>query len=219
MKIIPAIFIQNGRVVSLYKGAENEQKKVYAKSPKSYAEIFARQGASTLFVIDLDGDQRERIHEIREVFEGELWWAGKVREMDYLQWLLENGADKVVLGQSANQIFEQALAEFGPEKIIVGLQFQHYEEAPEVCEKMGKTGFTEIIMKDSNAEGTLVQPNFDLMEKCVYFSGLKVYASGGIGDEFHIQLMQKAGVSGVIIARALYENYLSLRALIAHYEL
>jgi phosphoribosylformimino-5-aminoimidazole carboxamide ribotide isomerase len=218
MKIIPAIFIQNGKVVSLYKGAENKQKKVYAKAPKTYAKFFSDQGARTIFVVDLDGDQQDRIHEIRNAMEGELWWAGRVREMEHLTWLLANGADKVVLGQSAEPIFEEAIKTFGSEKIMVGLQFKHYDEAPDLCEKMGESGFGEIIMKDLNAEGTLVQPNFDLMEKCVYFSGLKVYASGGIGDDFHVELMQRAGVEGVIIARAFYENQLSLAQLISRYE-
>ncbi len=214
MRIIPAIFIRNGKVVSLYKGNINSEIKVYQKAPASYAELFQSQGAKTLFIIDLDGDQKERLTELRESFQGELWWAGKVRDMDHLTWLLENGADKIVLGQSAKPIFEEAIRTHGPKKLIAGLQVKHYDEAPDLCEALGKFGFTDIMMKDLNAEGTLFQPNFDLMEKCVYFSDANVFASGGVSKKTHLELLKRADVSGVIIARALYENQLNLEDLI-----
>jgi phosphoribosylformimino-5-aminoimidazole carboxamide ribotide isomerase len=217
MHIVPAIYLQNGKVVSLYKGSDNEEKKRYQKAGTSYAKLFQDQGADTLFVIDLDGDQRERLTEYREVFQGTLWWAGQIRSMEALAEAFEKGADAVILGQSAASIHEEALALYGTEKIIVGLQFQHYEEAPDICEALGSQGFKRLILKDLNAEGTLFQPNFDLMEKCNYFSSAQIYASGGVSQPKHIELLKQAGVKGFIVARALYEHQLNLQELLMRY--
>lgn len=214
MQIIPEIFIQNGKVVSLYKGSDNPEKKVYPKSPASYAKLWQSQGANIIFVMDLDGNQQERLFEIRAAFDGEIWWAGQIHNMEKATSLLTSGADKIVLGQSAEPIFTEALETFGPEKIIAGMRVKHYDAAPDFCETLGKFGFTQILVHDLNAEGTLFHPNFDLMEKCAYFSGVDVYASGGVSEERHIPLLAKAGVKAVVVGRALYENHLSLERLI-----
>lgn len=218
MKIIPALYIQNGKVVSFYKGTDNAEKNRYDKAPKTFARDFYSAGAKRLFVVDLDGDQQTRLNEIREVFLGEIWWAGQVRTLELIESLLEQGANKVVLGWSAKSIFKEAIQRFGADKIMAGLQLQHYDDAPDFCTELAEAGFEEIIVKDLNAEGTLFQPNFDLMEKCAIFSEKKVYASGGISEINHINLLQRAHVEGVIIARAFYENRLGLSDLVQSYE-
>ncbi len=210
MKIIPTLYIQHGKVVSFYRGTDNPQKKIYPKAPKTVAHDFAKAGADTLFVVDPDGTERERLPELREQFEGSLWWAGQVRDMETVKWLLENGADRVVLGWSAKPIFAEALQTYGPGKILAGIQFQHYEEAPHFFEELATYNFEDILVKDLNREGTLFQPNFDLMEKAVYFTGKNIYASGGVCEPDHLILLEEAGVKGAMVARALYEHRLSL---------
>lgn len=218
MQIIPSIFIQKGGVVSLYKGSDNPEKKTYAASPTSFAKDFGKS-ANTLFIVDLDGDQSEEwVPKIREVFTGELWWAGQVRSMEKIQRLMDLGINRVVLGQSAKIIYSEAVEKYGSDKILAGLQVRHDDEAPDICEKLAETGFQDILLKDLNAEGTLFHPNFDLMEKCNYFSKINVYASGGVSKERHLALLKKAGVKGVIIGRALYEHQLDLGSMIRRYQ-
>jgi phosphoribosylformimino-5-aminoimidazole carboxamide ribotide isomerase len=218
MRIIPNLFLDGKHVVSLYRGTENDQKKIYPKAPKSYAGHFAEQGADALFVVDLKGTERARLPELKEAFQGELWWAGQVRDLETLDWLFANGADRVVLGQGAESIFAPALEKFGPEKLLAGLQVFHYDEAPADCERYVKMGFKGIVVKDMNAEGTLFHPNFDLIEKCRYFSGAHIYASGGISEEHHVKLLQDAGAAGALIGRAFFERRLNLGELKARFE-
>lgn len=218
MKIIPNIFLQGNHVVSLYKGTDSDQKKVYTKAPKTYAEHFAKQGAHTLFVVDLNGTERPRLPELKAAFPGELWWAGQVRDLETVDWLLTHGADRVVLGQAAEEIFPAALEKFGPQKLLAGLQVFHDAEAPTDCERYVKMGFTDLVVKDMNAEGTLFHPNSDLVEKCGYFSGAKIFASGGITEEHDLELLKEAGASGAIIGRALFEHQLDLTSLLSRFE-
>lgn len=218
MRIIPNLFLQKGHAVSLYKGTDNPEKKTYPRAPKNYAQWFQSQGAKTLFVVDLDGDQQARATELREAFQGELWWAGHVREMSTLEALFQAGVDRVVLGEKAEPIFKEALAKFGPAKLLAGIQAFHDEGVPTLCEQRKEVGFTDLIVKDMNSEGTLFHPNFDLMEKAKYFSGANIFASGGVSDSNDIHLLAQAGVSGVIIGRALYENALNLEVLLRKFE-
>jgi len=126
--------------------------------------------------------------------------------------------DRIILGESAEPIYKESLEKYGPEKMMAGMQVKFYDEAPDLCEKLRSHGFKDILLKDKNAEGTLFQPNFDLMEKCVYFSDATVFASGGVSRMDHPELLKRAGAKGVIIARAFYEHQLDLRELIRRYE-
>jgi phosphoribosylformimino-5-aminoimidazole carboxamide ribotide isomerase len=215
MRFIPSIYLQKGKVVSFYKGNDNELKKRYPKAAKNYAKIFAEQGANTIFIVDFDGDQFDKLNEIREVFPGEIWWAGQVRDLETIELLISRGANRIVLGQSAQPIFTEALAKYGPEKLIAGVKVKHSEDGADVCEALATSGFTDVLVKDLNAEGTLFMPSFDIFEKCVYFSEMNVYASGGLSEDRHIELLDRMGVKGAVIGRALYENKLSLTHLLS----
>lgn len=217
MKIIPAIFLESGKAVSLYKGS-SEHKKVYSKSPKNYAAYFQKEGAKILEVIDLDGKNREKLNEVREVFHGKIWWGGGVKTIAEVESLFNDGADVVILGQSASLIHEEALKTFGPDKIIAGVKFRNDPNAPEKCTELAEKGFTQIIVKDMESDGTLFHPNFDQVEKVAFFSKAKIYSSGGISEIQDIELMKLAKVEGVIIARGLYENRLNLSELIRRFE-
>lgn len=217
MRFIPSIYIQHGKVVSFYKGNDNDLKKRYPKSAKNYAKWFADQGADTLFLVDVDGDQWGRLDEIREVFPGEIWWAGKVRDIASIAALLERGANRIVLGQSARAIYSEAIKKFGPEKLIAGVKVKLSEQGSDECEYLAGTGFTDVLVKDINAEGTLFMPSFDIFEKCVYFSGMAVYASGGLSEFRHIELLKGIGVKGAVIGRAFYENKLNFVELQAYF--
>lgn len=218
MRIIPGLFIQHGKAVSLYKGTDNSEKKVYSKAPRNYAAWFHKQGAKTLLIVDLDGNQTARLAEIKAAFPGEIWWAGGVQNLATIEELFAAGASRIVLGKSAENIFVEALKLYGSKRLIAGIRAFSNEGIPELCENRVSLGFNEIIVKDMNADGTLFHPNFDLMEKCVYFSKAEVFASGGVGEEHDLALLKQAGVTGVIIARALYEQRLNLSELIRHFE-
>lgn len=208
------MYLRGGHAISRYKGQENAQEKVYTKAPRSYAERFYQEGARTLFIVDLEGKERQRLPEIKTAFPGEIWWAGQIRTRECILEMQSLGADRLVLGWSAQEIFESALAEFGPQLLIGGLQVQNDEEAIDRATHLKEWGFEDILIRDLKAEGTLFHPNFDLMEKATYFSGANIYASGGVSKMEHIELLQRAGVSGAVIGRALYENELSLKSVL-----
>lgn len=219
MLIIPTLYLLDGKAVSLYKGQDNKQKKIYKKPPRKMVLDFHNQGAKTIQIVDLDARHREQLAEFKTTFKADIWWAGQVRDLASIQSLLDSGASRVILGLTAMPIFEEALKKFGPEKIIIGLKVQgDEEETPDLCSELSELGVKHIIVNDFESQGTLFHPNFDVMEKCGYFSKANVYASGGIAHETHIELLKQAGVKGVIIGRALYEEQLDLVRLRHRFE-
>ena len=54
MNIYPAIDLMSGECVRLYQG-RYDQVTVYENNPVRLAEVFAKQGASVLHIVDLDG--------------------------------------------------------------------------------------------------------------------------------------------------------------------
>ena len=75
-------------------------------------------------------------------------------------------------------------------------------------------GFREVIYTDTLKDGTLSGPNIKGIKKLLKDSGLKVIASGGVSsleDIYKLKKLEKAGVSGVIIGKALYEGKFTLK--------
>jgi phosphoribosylformimino-5-aminoimidazole carboxamide ribotide isomerase len=79
--------------------------------------------------------------------------------------------------------------------------------------KLKKTGFRELIYTDTLRDGTLAGPGILGIKGLLRQSGLRVIASGGISsleDLHRLKVLEKAGLSGVIIGKALYEGRFTL---------
>ena len=75
-------------------------------------------------------------------------------------------------------------------------------------------GFEQIIFTDTSKDGTLKGPNIREIKILFKESKLKVIASGGISsleDLYKLKLLEKQGLVGVIVGKALYEGEFTLR--------
>ncbi|MBU1019057.1 MAG: HisA/HisF-related TIM barrel protein [Patescibacteria group bacterium] len=235
MEIIPSLHLQDGKIVSWYKGKENAQKKIFYKEPLHMARFFEREGAEKIQIIDLNGSLSGELGHSKLIklicgsIDAEVQLGGGIRTMESLEKAFELGVARVILGVSSIEILKQALEKYGPGKIIFGLKGRHdivdtdmtlEGETPEVTElakQVQKVGVKQLIYKDLETEGALYHPNFDITEKIIYETGgsLEVYSSGGIVDEYDLKLLRDAGAYGAIIGRALIEGKLSLRRLVS----
>ena len=128
MIILPAIDLKDGQCVRLVQGAL-ENKTVYSDTPAQVAASFQAKGAEYLHIVDLDGAFAGRpanldairaiAAEVKIPFEV----GGGLRSIRDVDRMLELGASRVIIGTNAlNEFFlSQMLEEFGPDKIIVGL--------------------------------------------------------------------------------------------------
>lgn len=237
MLIIPALYLQHGRCVSLYKGQDNEQKKVYSNSPLKLAAQWENQGVTRFHLIDIDHSMGTDPKKNHDVIAGicqrgnvPVEVGGGVRTLEGIEALFTLGVQRVVLGVSARGIIPDALAKYGPERIVFGIKArksfvesdslpEDSDEVLEIAEQVIAQGITEIVYKDMEREGTLYHPNYDEIERLIYFMkpGIKIYSSGGVTDLSDLKILSDIGTQGVLIGRALMEHQINLREALERY--
>ena len=76
---------------------------------------------------------------------------------------------------------------------------------------MARKGVSRFIYTDIERDGTLTEPNFTAISGLIDEIGLPVIAAGGIATIDHLTVLQKIGVEGAIIGKALYTEDIDLK--------
>jgi len=232
MLIIPAIDIQGACVVRLVQGKSD--KKTYSRDPVKTAKHWVKQGAELLHLVDLDGAFRgkpknlEIVKEIAKNISVPLEFGGGVRDMSTVKQVLDLGVYRVVLGTRAIQdkVFLRKAYKTFKKKIIISLDAKDEKivvngwkasagnkNLTGFAESLKEIGFKEFIYTDTLKDGTLKGPNIKSIKALLKKTGMRIIASGGISsldDIYRLKLLEKLGLSGIIIGKALYEGKFSL---------
>jgi len=78
-------------------------------------------------------------------------------------------------------------------------------------------GVKRLIYTDIRKDGTLTQPNFDMIRRLVSQISVPVIVAGGISRLEHLRTLKALGVKGAIIGKALYTGDIDLREAIAEF--
>jgi phosphoribosylformimino-5-aminoimidazole carboxamide ribotide isomerase len=229
MEIIPAIDLKDGRCVRLYQGDFNMQT-TYSDEPVEVALKWQSLGATRLHIVDLDGADLgtprnlQTINRINDVVWIPLELGGGIRKMKTIEKLLKAGIDRVILGTAAveePELVKEACRRFG-EAIVIGIDAREGMVAThgwknetelsaiEFAMSMAKLGAKRFIYTDINRDGTLTEPNFMATFELVDAIRYPVIASGGISSLKHVKLLNRLGVEGAIIGKALYTGDINL---------
>jgi len=219
-------------VVRLFQG-KFDREKVYSNDPVKVAKHWAKQGAKFLHIVDLDGASSgslKNLEVLKKIITQvcvPLEFGGGVRSMETISELLNLGVQRVVLGtRAANdaQFLKKAFKKFG-EKIIVsidakgakvltqGWSSSASKTVLDFAKELKEVGFKQIIYTDISKDGALVGPNILGIKELIRKTGLDVIASGGVADLkdlIKLKSLQKKGISGVIVGKALYEGKFTL---------
>ena len=79
-------------------------------------------------------------------------------------------------------------------------------------DRLEQDGVHRLIYTDIMADGTLTEPNCDAVAELVRATPLPVTAAGGVSSVEDVTALDKRGVAGVIIGKALYTGDVDLRA-------
>ncbi|MGA2775048.1 MAG: 1-(5-phosphoribosyl)-5-[(5-phosphoribosylamino)methylideneamino]imidazole-4-carboxamide isomerase [Candidatus Omnitrophota bacterium] len=232
MLIIPAIDLKDGCVVRYVQGAR--EKKIYSKDPLKTAKHWVKQGTQLLHLVDLDGaftgipKNIDIVKMIVKNISVPVEFGGGVRKLDTINTLLGFGVKRVVLGTKAvsDENFLKKVYKNFKDRIIVSIDAKDGIVMTEGWRNEGKKtdvlsfaaylkdiGFKQVIYTDTLKDGTLSGPNIKSIKELLKETNLKVIASGGISsldDILKLKRIEKSGVIGVIIGKALYEGKFTL---------
>jgi len=233
MIIYPAIDLKEGQCVRLVQGRA-EAKTVYSTDPARVARGFEEQGALFLHIVDLDGAfegrpaNLEAIRAIAGAISIPFQVGGGLRTRENVLALLQAGANRVIIGTRAvksPEFIAELIAEFGPERIVLGVDARSGMvategwvetstlKATELGRRMKELGIINAVYTDVSRDGLLQGPNLDSIREMALETGLKIIASGGVSSLENIRQlkeMEELGVSGAIIGKALYEGKIIL---------
>jgi phosphoribosylformimino-5-aminoimidazole carboxamide ribotide isomerase len=229
-EVYPAIDLRQGRVVRLRQG-DPAQEAAYGDEPLAIARHWQEAGARWLHAVNLDGAFGEASHEnlaaLERILGTGLWvqFGGGLRDLGSLRHVLDLGVRRAVLGTAAVEapaLLQAALAAFGPERIAVaidarrgrvrthGWQQDTALPALELAGSCARLGVEWLIHTDVARDGMGRGLNVDASCHLAQATGLHVIASGGVACLADVQRAFRAGLSGVVMGRALYEGAVRL---------
>lgn len=232
MLAIPAIDLQNGRVVRLVQGMYQEVT-VYSPDPVEIARTWQKQGASRLHIVDLDGarsGEPKNTAAVRQIVENvriPIQFGGGLRTRKDIAAIFDIGAKWVVLGTKAceDADFVKAMVAEFKEKIIVsidaklqkvaarGWQKTHDIEDVDLIRQMQEVGVQCFIYTDISRDGTLFGIDIAGVKRVLEQTRASLFYAGGIASMKDIQSLNdlgKQGLAGFIIGKALYEHKFDL---------
>ncbi|PKN94799.1 MAG: 1-(5-phosphoribosyl)-5-((5-phosphoribosylamino)methylideneamino)imidazole-4-carboxamide isomerase [Chloroflexi bacterium HGW-Chloroflexi-6] len=228
--IFPAIDLRAGKIVRLAQGDPTRQTE-YGDDPRKQAEQFKTEGAQWIHVINLSGafgeDAAANLKALEAILSVGLKveFGGGIRGEETVRIPLEMGAERVFLGTAAIQnpaLVDWAIARYSPSRIAADIGVRDglvmikgwQESTPltmfEAGNRFRAQGLEWCVLTDVRRDGVGSGVSVDSAVELQTASGLKVVASGGVSSLEDIRRVQKAGLAGVIIGRALYEGKISL---------
>ena len=234
MRIIPAIDVINGQCVRLIKG-DYSTKKVYDSNPVEVAKSFEDAGIQHLHLVDLDGAKASNIvntkilEQICSKTNLKVDFGGGVKSEIDIETAFNCGASQITAGSIAVRsplMVESWIQKYGAEKIILGADVKgHFisiggwkedtqENIYDFIDRFMRKGVRSVISTDIATDGMLQGPSIQLYKEMLNrFKDIDLIASGGVSSMKDIEELDKIGVGGVIVGKAIYENKITLEEL------
>lgn len=233
MKIIPAIDIKNGKCVRLFQG-DYSKETIYESNPVVVAQTWEAQGAQQLHIVDLDGAKSGRIinieiiQKIIKAVKIPIQVGGGIRDLTSIIRIIEVGVKSVVLGTAALENVGSLIKIINTykERVIVSIDTKNgilmkngwvkksnFTIIPTV-KQMESIGVKTIIYTDVTRDGTLTEPNYEVIKSIKENTKMNLIVAGGVSTIEQIKKLSEMKVEGVIIGKALYEEKINLKEVI-----
>ncbi len=234
IKIVPSISVIGGKCVRLAQGSY-DQVVAYEEPPTDIAKRFEDHGITKIHLVDLEGTKKGKVVnlDILELIAGftqlHINFGGGVNtDGDYCK-VIEYGASSVTIGSMAisnPNLFSGWLISYGREKLALSADAQNGKIRIRGWQKSTEKYLIDVIdyyyqrsvlyvkCSDVAKDGLMQGPAFEIYESIIKkFPGIRIYASGGISSIQDIEKLNKIGVYGAVIGKALYEEKITLKDL------
>jgi phosphoribosylformimino-5-aminoimidazole carboxamide ribotide isomerase len=238
MLLIPAIDLKAGRCVRLYQG-DFAAETVYSDDPLVILERYRGFGAELVHVVDLDGakdGEQGNQSAVQALLRAgiALQIGGGLRTLERVQRLLDQGADRVVIGSVAINQPDDVLRwmkVIDPRRVVLALDVRIDTEGTplltthgwqqtasitpwSLIERFQDAGLTHVLCTDVARDGALVGPNVALYAEAVRrFPRIQWQASGGVAQARDLWALRECGAAAAISGKALLENKIPVEEL------
>lgn len=219
MIIVPAIDIRAGRCVRLVQG-DYERETVFADDPAAMAERWAREGATHLHLVDLDGARSgrsdnaaavtailARLRGLKDKYRVVTELGGGIRDVEAVARWLDLGIDRVILGTVAVTAPDvvQACCQRFPDRVWVGIDARQgrvavsgwtagtERDALDLAREVEGRGAGGIIYTDIDRDGTGAGVDAEATVRLARAVACPVYASGGVRSTDDVRRLAAAG--------------------------
>ncbi len=224
-RIIPCLDIKDGRVV---KGV-NFVNLRDAGDPVEHAQVYDREGADELTLLDITASHEERdtlLDVVRRVAESifiPFCVGGGIRTIDDIRATLLAGADKVSINSAAVRnpaIISEGARRFGSQCIVVAIDPRRVEgrwivhinggriptdkEAVAWAREVEAHGAGEILLTSMDRDGTQIGYDIELTQAVTAAVNIPVIASGGAGQLEHFKEALTIGGAAAALAASLF---------------
>ena len=230
MILFPAIDLKDGACVRLVRG-DMDQATTFNDDPAAQARDFAEAGFEWIHIVDLNGAfagapvNSEAVAAIISAVDLPVQLGGGIRDMDTIEYWLNAGVRRVILGTAAikDPDLVRAACDRFPGRIVVGIDARGGRVAIEGWAETSDTraldlamrfendGVAAIVYTDIDRDGAMQGVNVEATVDLAFALTTPVIASGGvrgIADLTELQAQEHAGIEGVISGRAIYDGRL-----------
>lgn len=233
MIVIPAIDLKDGKCVRLRQG-RMDSSTVFNEDPSAQARQWEDMGASRIHVVDLNGSVDGKpvnlncIRDIVKAVSVPVQLGGGIRDGETVRSYLDIGISTAILGTVAVKEPDRVVAILNtfPGRVAIGIDarsgnvaVQGWTEATDVkasflAARFEEAGPVSFIYTDIDRDGMMKGPNIQATRDFASGTSVPVILSGGVSRYADIEAaltLEKNGVMGIIIGRALYEGAIDLR--------
>ncbi len=225
-RIIPCLDIKDGQTV---KGIRFEQPR-HAGDPAELAEMYARQGADELVLLDITATHEGRatftglVHRVAEVLDIPFTVGGGIGSVAQVEALLRAGADKVSINSAAvrrPELIDELARTFGSQCIVLAIDACPHadgywyvylnggriatpQRAPDWAREAADRGAGEILLTSMAHDGVKTGFALDLTREIATSIPIPVIASGGAGRPEHFLDVFTAGMADAALAASVF---------------
>ncbi|MDH7601503.1 MAG: HisA/HisF-related TIM barrel protein [Armatimonadota bacterium] len=239
MEVIPGIDLMDGKSVCPVH-MSFARTGVFSHNPVEVAKVWADQGATRLYLADLDGARMgdpQNLNAIPAILnaipEGlRLDFGGGIRSLKQAKQVLNAGADRIVIGTTAaleEELAQEILDALGSRTIISVASLNGYvavrdwqartdERAEDFAKRMVALGAKRLVFTDVSRKGLHGGVNVSAVKRMAEAVPVPIIASGGVRNIQDIKALKKLeplGVEAVVVVTALYSGTLTLSEALA----
>ena len=230
MILYPSIHVRDGAVARMTRGGDLQQADTLHPDPAGIAKQFEKQGFPWLHVVDLNGAFEGRsainikaIENLLDAVTVPVQLTGGMHDLPIVEEWMAKGVARIVMATAAAQnprLVRDACQKY-PGRIAAkidardgfvtstGWSSATTVKALDLALRMEEAGAATLIHANINRDGALSEIDVEAITDLAFALTIPVIASGGVSslaDIAELKSHAEAGISGLILGRALYNG-------------